>query len=121
VAYTLVTGIAQPEQRIDNVLASPQSVIFSGQFDRLGAGFSGAGDTLTGALAALLATESDLGDAVREALSYLDRCLESGFRPGMGHLVPDRLFWAQPEPDSDDNSGDSADLRIDFPDHDTKH
>lgn len=121
VAYTLVTGIAQPEQRIDNVLASPQSVLFSGQFDRYGAGFSGAGDTLTGALAALLATESDLGDAVREALSYLDRCLESAFRPGMGHLVPDRLFWAQPDPDSDDNPDDSSDPRIDFPDHDTKH
>lgn len=127
VAYTLVTGIVQPEQQIDNVLASPQAVHFSGRFDRLGAGFSGAGDTLTGALAALLATERDLGDAVREALSYLDRCLESGFRPGMGHLVPDRLFWAQQDTDTDDDTDsghpptDSSDPRIDFPDHDTKH
>jgi len=123
VAYTLVTGIAQPEHRIDNVLASPQSVLFSERFERLAAGFSGAGDTLTGALAALLATESDLGDAVREALNYLERSLESGFRPGMGHLIPDRLFWAQPDPDteSDDNGPESTDPGIDFPDHDTKH
>ncbi|MBL8337559.1 MAG: bifunctional hydroxymethylpyrimidine kinase/phosphomethylpyrimidine kinase [Rhodoferax sp.] len=122
-AYTLVTGIPLPDHRIDNVLASPQSVIFSGGVDRLGAGFSGAGDTLSGALAALLATQSELGEAVQEALGYLDRCLEAGFRPGMGHRVPDRLFWAQPEPDEEsaDNADDSTDPRIDFPDHDTKH
>jgi len=26
-----------------------------------------------------------------------NRCLDAGFRPGMGHVLPDRLFWAQPE------------------------
>jgi hydroxymethylpyrimidine/phosphomethylpyrimidine kinase len=39
---------------------------------------------------------------VTEALSYLDRCLEGGFRPGMGHVIPDRLFWAHPEDDETD-------------------
>ncbi len=27
---------------------------------------------------------------------FLDRCLEAGFRPGMGHVLPDRFFWALP-------------------------
>ncbi len=123
VAYTLVTGLPLPDQQIDNVLASPQSVLFSGRFTRFEAGFSGAGDTLSATLAALLATENDLNDAAKEALGYLDRCLDAGFRPGMGMLVPDRLFWAQPDADtdSDDNVPDTPDLSFDFPDHDTKH
>jgi hydroxymethylpyrimidine/phosphomethylpyrimidine kinase len=123
VPYTLVTGISLPDQLIDNVLASSQSVLFSGRFERFEAGFSGAGDTLSATLAALLATENDLSEATREALSYLDRCLDAGFQPGMGLLVPDRLFWAQPDADEDpdDNLPAPPDLGFDFPNHDTKH
>jgi len=123
VPFTLVTGMALPDQFIDNVLASPQAVLFSGRFARLEAGFSGAGDTLSATLAALLATDNDLAEAVEEALGYLDRCLDAGFRPGMGHLVPDRLFWAQPDSDADadDAAVDPTDLTFELPDHDTKH
>jgi hydroxymethylpyrimidine/phosphomethylpyrimidine kinase len=85
VPYTLVTGIPLPDQFIDNVLASPQSVWVSEKFERFEAVFSGAGDTLSAALAALLASGTDLAEAFKEALSYLDRCLDSGFRPGMGN------------------------------------
>ncbi len=95
--YTLITGIPLPDQWIDNVLASPNEVLASEKFERIEAVFVGAGDTLSAALAALLASGSDLGSATCEALSYLDRCLLGGFRPGMGHTLPDRLFWAQPE------------------------
>jgi hydroxymethylpyrimidine/phosphomethylpyrimidine kinase len=77
------------------------------------------------ALAALLASGSDLSDAFTEALSYLDRCLEGGFRPGMGHIVPDRLFWAQPE-DGPQAETDPVDISspislLELPSHDTKH
>jgi hydroxymethylpyrimidine/phosphomethylpyrimidine kinase len=34
--------------------------------------------------------------AVSEALSFLDQALDSGFRPGMGGVIPDRFFWALP-------------------------
>ncbi len=100
VPYTLVTGIALPDQFIDNVLVSPQAVLASEKFERFEAVFSGAGDTLSAAFAALLASGDDLPEAFTEALSYLDRCLLGGFRPGMGHVVPDRLFWAQPADDT---------------------
>ena len=100
VPYTLVTGIALPDQFIDNVLATPHAVVVSEKFERFEAVFSGAGDTLSAALAALLASGSTLAEAASEALCYLDRCLDSGFRPGMGHLVPDRLFWAQSDDDT---------------------
>ncbi|WP_219213741.1 bifunctional hydroxymethylpyrimidine kinase/phosphomethylpyrimidine kinase [Variovorax boronicumulans] len=120
--YTLVTGIMLPEQFIDNVLASPQAVLASEKYERLEAVFAGAGDTLSAALAALLASGTDLVAATSEALSYMDRCLDAGFRPGMGHVLPDRLFWAQPEDDDDDEDdgpADPADFAL--PPHDTRH
>jgi len=123
VPYTLVTGIPLPDQFIDNVLASAQTVLTSQKFERFEAVFSGAGDTLSGALAALLASGTALPEAVTEALGYLDRSLDGGFRPGMGHVIPDRLFWAQPDGDEDDTDGDPSpsDLIFDLPTHDTKH
>ncbi len=107
VAYTLVTGIPLPDQHVDNVLATPQQVLVSARFELFEAVFSGAGDTLSAALAALLAGGSDLGEAVSESLTYLDRCLDGGFRPGMGHVLPDRMFWAQPDDDAEDDEGDA--------------
>lgn len=99
VPYTLVTGIPLPEQFVENQLATPEAVVASGKFELFDATFAGAGDTLSAALAALVAAGHDLGEALGEALNYLDGCLDAGFRPGMGHHVPDRLFWAQPDLD----------------------
>ncbi|MGH6625470.1 MAG: bifunctional hydroxymethylpyrimidine kinase/phosphomethylpyrimidine kinase [Burkholderiaceae bacterium] len=123
VPYTLVTGLPLPEQYIDNVLASPQAVLGSEKFERFEAVFCGAGDTLSAALAALLASGSDLATAATEALSYLDRCLDGGFRPGMGNVVPDRLFWAQPESEADDSTDDETEALpgLEMPPHETKH
>ncbi|RYF36768.1 MAG: hydroxymethylpyrimidine/phosphomethylpyrimidine kinase, partial [Comamonadaceae bacterium] len=67
VSYTLVTGIPLPDQYIDNVLATPQSVLGNEKFERFEAVFSGAGDTLSAALAALLASGTDLVAATGEA------------------------------------------------------
>ncbi|MDB5947379.1 MAG: phosphomethylpyrimidine kinase (HMP-phosphate kinase)-like protein, partial [Ramlibacter sp.] len=123
VPYTLVTGIPLPDQFLDNVLATPQAVLGSEKFERFEATFSGAGDTLSAALAALVASGSDLAAAATEALGYLDRCLDGGFRPGMGNVIPDRLFWAQPEGEAEALSEEEAQaLQVfDMPAHDTKH
>lgn len=133
VPYTLVTGMPLPEQFIDNVLATPQAILYSEKFERFEAVFAGAGDTLTAALSALLANGHNLQAATTEALTYLDHSLNAGFHPGMGHIVPDRLFWAQADDDAqDDDSGDEgadSDLDdslpplppFDLPTHGTKH
>lgn len=124
VPYTLVTGIPAADQHIDNVLSSPQSVLASVKFERFEAIFSGAGDTLSATLCALIAGGCDLSEGFAEALDYLDHCLDSGFRPGMGHVIPDRLFWAQADTDELDPAGDaSAGLPASFelPPHDTQH
>ena len=123
VPYTLVTGIPLPDQFLDNVLATPQAVLCSEKFERFEAVFSGAGDTLSAALAALVASGTDLAAAATEALGYLDRCLDGGFRPGMGNVIPDRLFWAQPEGEAEPLTEEEAQaLQVfDMPAHDTKH
>lgn len=112
VPYTLVTGIPLPEQFIDNVLCTPDAILCSHQFERFDAIFSGAGDTLSAAVAALIASGSELTEAVTESLSYLDRCLESGFRPGMGNVLPDRMFWAHPEADDESDESDESNFEI---------
>ncbi|HQQ69590.1 MAG TPA: bifunctional hydroxymethylpyrimidine kinase/phosphomethylpyrimidine kinase [Alicycliphilus sp.] len=121
VPYLLVTGIPANAQHIENTLTSAQTVLGSGRFERFEATFVGAGDTLSATLAALVASGNDLGEATSEALTYLDGCLEHGFRPGMGHVLPDRMFWA--EPDEDDNSDEPASPApgFDMPPHDTQH
>ncbi|MFC5520418.1 bifunctional hydroxymethylpyrimidine kinase/phosphomethylpyrimidine kinase [Polaromonas jejuensis] len=108
VPYTLVTGIPLPDQFIDNVLATPQAVLYSEKFERFEAVFAGAGETLSAALCALLANGHDLQAATAEALTYLDHSLDAGFHPGMGNIVPDRLFWAQADvEESDDDAADT--------------
>jgi hydroxymethylpyrimidine/phosphomethylpyrimidine kinase len=123
--YTLVTGIVASEQHIDNVLATAHQVVSSLRYERFDAVFSGAGDTLSAALAALLASGDDIETAAREALGYLDRSLDGGFRPGMGHVLPDRMFWAQLDADSSEDLDEAAQPptaeSFGMPPSDTKH
>lgn len=132
VPYTLVTGIPLPDQFIDNVLTTPQAVLYREKFERFEAVFEGAGETLSAALCALLANGHDLQAATAESLTYLDQSLNAGFHPGMGHVVPDRMFWAEAEADEGaDNKtpathtpdGNAATLTTSFelPPNGTKH
>ena len=109
--YVLVTGISLPPRGgtpyVDNVLASPQGAITGEKFERFEASFVGSGETLSAALASLLAAGSELQAAVGEALAFLDQSLDAGFRPGMGGVVPDRFFWALPAAGEGDESGET--------------
>ncbi len=109
--FVLVTSVVLPntkkgnDQFLDNVLASPQGAITGEKFERFDVAFVGAGDTLSAALAALLASGAELHAAVGEALTFLDQSLDAGFRPGMGNVVPDRFFWALP-PEEEGEGGE---------------
>ncbi len=107
VTSVLVASTGGVDQYIDNVLASPQGAITGEKFERFDVAFVGAGDTLSAALAALLASGADLHAAVGESLAFLDQALDAGFRPGMGNVIPDRFFWAL-SPDGEDDAGDEA-------------
>lgn len=119
VPYTLVTGIPLPDQFIDNVLCTPEAILCSVKFERFEAIFSGAGDTLSAALSALIAGGGELTESVNEALTYLDQSLANGFRPGMGNVLPDRLFWAHP--DDDDDSDAASESSFEMPLNETRH
>ncbi|MDP1685001.1 bifunctional hydroxymethylpyrimidine kinase/phosphomethylpyrimidine kinase [Hydrogenophaga sp.] len=121
VPYTLVTGFNAADQYLESHLASPEAVLATARYERFEATFTGAGDTLSAALCALIAGGTDLQAACAEALTYLDQCLDAGFQPGMGHAVPDRLFWAHEEDDEDETASDSTLDADDFPLDTTRH
>jgi hydroxymethylpyrimidine/phosphomethylpyrimidine kinase len=113
--FVLVTSVPLPDQFLDNVLASAQGAITGEKFERFEVSFVGAGDTLSAALAALLAAGSELHMAVGESLAFLDQALDAGFRPGMGNVIPDRFFWALPpgeegEPGPEGGPGEEGDV-----------
>jgi hydroxymethylpyrimidine/phosphomethylpyrimidine kinase len=99
--FVLVSSVPLPDQFVDNVLASAQGAITGEKFERFEVSFVGAGDTLSSALASLLAAGAELTAAVGEALAFLDQSLDAGFRPGMGNVIPDRFFWAMPPGDEE--------------------
>ena len=122
--YVLVTGINAADQHLESHLASPESVLATARYERFDATFTGAGDTLSAALTALLAAGADLQTATAEALTFLDQSLNGGYQPGMGHAVPDRMFWAHDdEADADDTDPADPDPEptLDFPLDNTRH
>jgi hydroxymethylpyrimidine/phosphomethylpyrimidine kinase len=120
VPYTLVTGFVAADQYLETHLASPETVMATARYERFDATFNGAGDTLSAALTALIAGGTDLQNACAEAMTYLDQCLDAGFQPGMGHAVPDRLFWAHDD-DEEADAADNGDMGPDFPLDTTRH
>jgi hydroxymethylpyrimidine/phosphomethylpyrimidine kinase len=120
VPYTLVTGFVAADQYLETHLASPETVMATARYERFDATFNGAGDTLSAALTALIAGGTDLQNACAEAMTYLDQCLDAGFQPGMGHAVPDRLFWAHDD-DEDADAANNGDMGPDFPLDTTRH
>ncbi|CAG0965544.1 hydroxymethylpyrimidine/phosphomethylpyrimidine kinase [Burkholderiales bacterium] len=95
--FVLVTGTHDATRDIVNTLYGKGGVVRTDTWARLPGPFSGAGCTLASAIAAMLANGLDLPDAVREAQDYTWNALRKAYRPGMGHLLPDRLFWAREE------------------------
>lgn len=121
VPYTVLTGWGSDNQHLDILLCTPNATLTSHTVERLDSSFIGAGDTFSAALAALLATGSEIVEGVNEAATYLQQALDSGFRLGMGHLLPDHLFWAQPESSEDDDGQSIVTHDIDLPPNATRH
>ncbi|HET9700329.1 MAG TPA: hydroxymethylpyrimidine/phosphomethylpyrimidine kinase [Burkholderiales bacterium] len=93
--YVLITGTHDASAQVVNTLYSEDGVVRTDTWDRLPGNFHGSGTTLAAAIAATLANGLSLPEAVKEAQEYTWQSLKHGFRPGMGRLVPDRMFWAR--------------------------
>ncbi len=103
VEYVLATGTHEPTKDIVNVLFARGRVVRTDSWQRLAGSFHGAGGTLAAAVAALVAGGVAVAEAVGEAQEYTWQCLNRAYRPGMGLLLPDRMFWArEDDPPADD-------------------
>jgi len=95
--YVLVTGAHEGTPQVINTLYGSHGAVRSDTWERLPGSYHGSGCTLASAIAANLAVGLDMAEAVRDAQDYTWQTLAAGFRPGMGHFIPDRFFWARDE------------------------
>jgi hydroxymethylpyrimidine/phosphomethylpyrimidine kinase len=109
--YVLITGTHEPTLQVVNTLYNRAGVVRSDSWERLAGSYHGSGCTLASAIAALIANGLELSEAVREAQDYTWHALAKAYRPGMGQLLPDRLFWAredESEPPADEAAAERA-------------
>jgi hydroxymethylpyrimidine/phosphomethylpyrimidine kinase len=99
--YVLLTGTHDNTADVVNTLFNDHGVMRADRWARLPGSYHGSGCTLAAALAATVARGMDVEDAVREAQDYTWHTLKFGFRPGMGQFVPDRLFWAREDSETE--------------------
>jgi hydroxymethylpyrimidine/phosphomethylpyrimidine kinase len=104
--YVLVTGTHELGNEVVNTLyaGAGATVVRADRWPRLAGSYHGSGCTLASAIAAALANGLGVPEAVRDAQEYTWQALASGFRPGMGQLLPDRFFWAREVGGQDDEA-----------------
>lgn len=96
--HVLITGSHENTPQVCNTLYGEVNgncaQLRSDTWPRLPGSYHGSGCTLASAIAALLAQNIGIEQAVQTAQQYTWQTLSHGFRPGMGQHLPDRLFWA---------------------------
>jgi hydroxymethylpyrimidine/phosphomethylpyrimidine kinase len=88
----LITGTHENTENVINTLYSSSNQIIPYHWDRLPGSYHGSGCTLTAAISAYYALGLSIGEAVEEAQHFTWQALRSGFKPGMGQLIPNRFF-----------------------------
>jgi hydroxymethylpyrimidine/phosphomethylpyrimidine kinase len=106
--YVLITGTHENTAQVKNTLFNVEGIVRSDEWERLEHTYHGSGCTLASAIAASLANGLSIGESVLEAQDYTWHTLQSGFRPGMGQYIPNRLFWARDIEGSEDENSDTA-------------
>lgn len=93
--HTLITGTHESTPLITNSLYSSGLLTECYSWERLQHHFHGAGDTMTAAIAAILAHDTETIFAVQEAQDYTWECLTHTQDLGCGMSLPNRLYWAR--------------------------
>lgn len=89
--YVLLTGAHEATAQVINTLYGGEGVLRTDAWERLPGAWHGAGDTLSAALACLLAQGMDVSDAVKAAQTYTWQALAQSWRLGMGQSVLNRF------------------------------
>lgn len=100
--FVLITDAEAGSEQVVNALYDETGLVRSDRMPRLEVAtprICGAGDTLSGALAGLLAQGLDAPEAMQEASQYLAAAMLHSFHAGIGLAIPDRLFWAGEDDD----------------------
>jgi hydroxymethylpyrimidine/phosphomethylpyrimidine kinase len=105
--YVFVTDVPNDDHEITNALFNETGLIRSDRWQRVEGVHVGANNTMSAAIAALLANGLDMPEAVMEAQEFTVAAIHHAQRLGMGKLIPDRYFWAR-EPDSGTLADDTA-------------
>lgn len=105
--YVLITGTHENTPQVVNTLYSQDGVMRNDAWPRLPGTYHGSGCTLASAIAATIANGLSISEAVKDAQEYTWQTLRAAFRPGMGQHIPDRLFWAREEEQSEQANEDS--------------
>jgi len=93
--YVLVTGTHENTEQVVNILYSREGLVRSDSWKRLSGSYHGSGCTLAAAISAAIANGLDVPEAARDAQEFTWQTLNCAYRPGMGQMIPDRLFWAR--------------------------
>src|SRR5512147_2655494 len=102
--FVLIADAEPGSEQIVNALYDETGLVRSDRLPRLEAAttrIQGAGDTLSAALAGLLAQGLDVPEAMQEASQYTAAAVLHSFHAGIGMAIPDRLFWAGDDDDED--------------------
>ena len=108
--YVLITGTHENTSQVINNLYGSGGVVRSDTWSRLTGSYHGSGCTLASAIAAGLANGLSMAEGVYEAQEYTWQSLKAGFRPGMGQYLPDRMFWARDESDTENGNGNDSNV-----------
>ena len=90
--FVLVTGTPIDQGQRANTLYSAEGVLRHEPWQHLPGPFVGAGGTLSAAIAALVAQDVPVAEAVERAEQYTYQALAQAKRYGMGRFVPNRFF-----------------------------
>jgi hydroxymethylpyrimidine/phosphomethylpyrimidine kinase len=91
----LISGV-HTQDKTQAILYNHQGEVYT--FERseiLTTRFHGADHTFSAAIAGGLANQLSMVESTQEALEYTWSTLLNAYRVGMGHAVPDRMFWAR--------------------------
>ncbi len=90
-----ISGSPDKARQITNSLYSSSGLVKSYQWPLISHRFVGAGSTLSASIAAYLAHQDSILDAVEQGQKFTWQALDNGRRLGMGNLLPNRIFWCK--------------------------
>ncbi|WP_339617889.1 hydroxymethylpyrimidine/phosphomethylpyrimidine kinase [uncultured Gilvimarinus sp.] len=94
-AAVLITGARRNANDYENRLYLPRRPMRSFCWPRLSLFSHGSGATLSASIATYLAHGLLLSDALEQGQQFTWQCLKASRRLGMGHSIPNRLYWAE--------------------------